>query len=208
MSMSRRLPLERSSSILGVAVYLGFLAAVFAGAGTCVYAVFQPVRLPNPGLAAYHPPAAYPRPQLYSAPAPATLAEAQTDAPQAPSATSPRPAQSEAALEAPAPKKIKHAQTRSRDSTNPSTAYSQWPTHDAGQAFGQWSPRGVEAFGQWSPRRDSRQAQTQWPPRDSQARARDPRNPSSAQTGPRDPRSQGINQRSVSFAQSGFSRSW
>jgi hypothetical protein len=61
--------------------YVGFLTAALAGAVTFVYAAVQPTRLENPGLAAYHPPAAvvlYPLPSTYTTP-PAPVEEAQAE---------------------------------------------------------------------------------------------------------------------------------
>jgi hypothetical protein len=64
--MSRRFH-DYTKSDFGFQAYLGFLSLVLLGLGVVVYAVMQPTRLTNPGLAAYEAPAAvralYPQPR-------------------------------------------------------------------------------------------------------------------------------------------------
>ena len=47
-----------SESDFSLHVYLSFLALVFLGVGSVVYAAIQPARLANPGVAAYQAPTA------------------------------------------------------------------------------------------------------------------------------------------------------
>jgi hypothetical protein len=114
--MSRGLPRQSSGSIIiGACLYFGALAALFTGVGWFVYTSFQPIRLSNPGVAAYHPPTAvelYPSPRLYLSPAPEVVAETQSERP--PSITTASIRQIE-----PAPKKSKPTASRPRDPRNP-----------------------------------------------------------------------------------------
>jgi hypothetical protein len=55
--MSRRVQ-KTGESDFGLQVFLSFLALVFLGVGSVVYAAIQPTRLANPGVTAYQAPAA------------------------------------------------------------------------------------------------------------------------------------------------------
>jgi hypothetical protein len=65
--MSQRVQ-EINKSDFGLYFYLGFLSLVFLSVGSVVYGAVQPIRLTNPGLAAYDAPAAvrslYPQPRM------------------------------------------------------------------------------------------------------------------------------------------------
>jgi hypothetical protein len=49
---------KNSESDFSLQVYLSFLSLVFLGIGSVVYAIIQPTRVANPGVAAYQAPAA------------------------------------------------------------------------------------------------------------------------------------------------------
>jgi hypothetical protein len=114
--MSRGLARKSNVSVVITYVYLGMLAALFVGFASFVHASFQPTRLPNPGVAAYHVPAAlalYPSPPLYSSPAPEMAADA--DLQPASSPTVAEAVQREPAGKSPARKKSKRTASRLRD---------------------------------------------------------------------------------------------
>jgi hypothetical protein len=113
--MARGLARESSVSVIITYLYLGILVALFAGIVSFIHNSFQPISLPNPGVAAYHVPAAvelYPPPRLYSSPAPEIDANAEPPPASSVTTASTEPAQREPAPKSPAPKK--HKQTASR----------------------------------------------------------------------------------------------
>ena len=118
--MSRELRRESRVSITITCLYLGILAAIFAGIASFIYASFQPTRRPNPGMAAYRVSTAltlYPLPPLYAAPEPEPELEADAD-PQpllTTTGASGQQVQRGETSKGPAPKKIK--QTASRPHT-------------------------------------------------------------------------------------------
>jgi hypothetical protein len=119
--MSRGLPRESSVSIITTYLYLGILAALFAGVASFIYASFQPTRLLNAGVAAYHVPAAlalYPPPRLYSSLAPEVAADADRQPALSVTSAFARQLQREPSPKGPAPKKSKQTASRSRDPRN------------------------------------------------------------------------------------------
>jgi hypothetical protein len=120
--MSRGLPRESRGSIVVTYLYLGALAAIFAGVAWSFFASFQPTRLPNPGLTAYHPPALlalYPPPRLYSSPAPEIVAEAESEPASSVTSTIARQVQREPSPKGLAPRKSKRTASRPSDPRNP-----------------------------------------------------------------------------------------
>jgi hypothetical protein len=126
--MSRGLARESSVSVVITYLYLGILAALFAGVVSFIHSSFQPIKLANPGMAAYHVPAAlelYPPPRLYSSPAPEIDGDAEPQPASSNAAASTEPAQREPAPKSTAPKKRK--QTASRLRGPPAPYYSMTP---------------------------------------------------------------------------------
>jgi hypothetical protein len=126
--MSRGLARKSSVSIIIIYLYLGILAALFAGVVSFIHASFQPTRLPNPGVAAYKVPAAlelYPPPRRYSSPAPEIDADAEPQPVSNLTAASTEAVQPEPARKSPVPKKRKQTATRLR---GPPAQYSMTPT--------------------------------------------------------------------------------
>jgi hypothetical protein len=94
------------------------LAALLAGVASFVHTSFQPTRLPNPGVSAYHVPAAlelYPPPRHYSSPVLEVDADAELPPASSLAAASTEPVQREPARKSPAPKKSKRTASRLRD---------------------------------------------------------------------------------------------
>jgi hypothetical protein len=187
--MSRRPALESKTSILEVSLYVGLLAAVFAGTASYVYGAFRPQQLPNLGLAAYHPPSAVellPPPRTYLTLAPAVEASVAEASPfRTPEASSRSASADNTPAEGRPNKKTAH-RSRARDPGTANVANS--------------APWGTPWQNQW-PTGANAQAHAQWPPQ-----GRDPR----VQSSPQDNRSRGqrSNQPALTFAQYGFQRSW
>ena len=134
--MSRGLARESNVSVIITYLYLGILAALLAGVASFIHTSFQPTRLPNPGAAVYHVPAAlelYPPPGLYSSPAPEVAADAEPQPASSLTAASTEPVQREPAPKSPARKKSKQTASRLRD---PPVQYSMTPAqfHSYGYA--------------------------------------------------------------------------
>jgi len=109
-------------------LHLGILAALLAGVASLIHASFQPTRLPNLGVAAYHVPAAlelYPPPRLYSSPAPEVAADVELQPASSLAATSTESVQREPARKSPARKKSNQTASRLRD---PRAQYLMTPT--------------------------------------------------------------------------------
>jgi hypothetical protein len=126
--MSRGSARESSASAIIAYPYLGILAALFAGVGSFIHSSFQPISLPNPGVAAYHVPAAlklYPPPRLYSSPAPEIVADADLQPASSMSAAATEPVKREPAPKSPALMKRKQTASRLR---GPPVRYSMTPT--------------------------------------------------------------------------------
>ena len=126
--MSRGLARESSVSVIITYLYLGILAALFAGVASFIHSSFQPTRLPNPGVAAYHVPAAlelYPPPRLYSSPAPEITDDVKLQPASSVTAASIEQVNREPAPKSPAPKKRKQTASRLR---GPPVQYSMTPT--------------------------------------------------------------------------------
>ncbi len=116
--MSRGLTRKGNVSVIVSYLYLGGLAALLAGVAWFIHASFQPTKLSNPGLAAYHVPAAlelYPPPPLYSSPVPEVAADAELQPASSLTAAANALAQSEPARKSPARKKSKQTAARLRD---------------------------------------------------------------------------------------------
>jgi len=116
--MSRGLARKSSVSVILTYLYLGFLAALLAGGASFIHASFQPTKLSNPGVAAYHVPPAlelYPLPRLYSSPAPEVADDAELQPASSLAAASIEPVQGEPARKGPTRKKSKQAASRLRD---------------------------------------------------------------------------------------------
>jgi hypothetical protein len=114
--MSRGLAGKSNVSVIITYVYIGSLAALLVGFAAFVRTSFQPTRLANPGVAAFHVSAAlavYPPPPLYSSPVPEVAADAELQA--ASSATVAEAVQREPAGKSPARKKSKRTASRLRD---------------------------------------------------------------------------------------------
>jgi hypothetical protein len=114
--MSRGLDRESSVSVILTYLYFGILAAFLAGIASFIHASFQPTRLPNPGVAAYHVPAkleVYPPRRFDSSPAP-EVADVEPQPASSLSATATAPAQPEPARKSPARKKSKQIASRLR----------------------------------------------------------------------------------------------
>ncbi len=125
--MSRGSARERNVSVIITYLYLGFMAALLTGIAAFIHASFQPTRLQNPGVAAYHMPAAlelYPPPRLYSSPTPEINADAEPQSASSVTAASTEPAQTEPARKSPARNKSKQTASRLRD---PPALYSMTP---------------------------------------------------------------------------------
>jgi hypothetical protein len=119
--MPRGLPRESSASIIISYLYFGILAALLAGVTSFIHTSFQPARLPNPGVAAYHVPAAlalYPLPRVYSSPAPEVAADAELQPALSLTSASTQQVQREPSPKSPAPKKSKQSASRPRDPRN------------------------------------------------------------------------------------------
>jgi hypothetical protein len=126
--MSRGLARESNVSVIITYLYLGIVAALLAGVASFIHTSFQPTRLPNPGVAAYHVPAAlehYPPPRLYSSPVPEVAADAELQPASSLTAESTEPVQREPARKSPARKKSKQTASRLRD---PPAQYLMTPT--------------------------------------------------------------------------------
>jgi hypothetical protein len=145
--MSRGLTKESSPSVIITYLYCGVLMAVFAGVVSFIYTSFQPTRLPNPGLAAYHVPAAlalYPLPRPYSSPAPEVAADAKLQPAVSITGAATEQLQRENSPKGSAPKKGKRAASRPR---NPSNQY--FMTYTQFHSYGYFRPWPAE-----QPRRD------------------------------------------------------
>jgi hypothetical protein len=133
--MSRGLARESSVSVIITYLYLGILAALFAGIASFIHTSFQPTRLPNPGVPAYHVPAAlefYPPPRLYSSPAPEVTADADLQPASSVTAAATEPVKREPAPKSPAPKKRKQTASRPRA---PPAQYLMTPTQFHSYAY-------------------------------------------------------------------------
>jgi hypothetical protein len=162
--MSFRPAREPERSILQPWLFMGVLAALLAGSGVYVYAAFRPLQLPNPGLAAYHPPAAVellgiPGVALSSAPLVEALkTEVSASVPAArPTEVTAQKATSQvnADGDSHAGKKSAHLRPHNQNAVASNSAASgqwntqwsppqwqnQWPSREATQAYGQWTPR-------------------------------------------------------------------
>jgi hypothetical protein len=176
--MSHRPALKPQTSIIGLSLYVGFLATLAAGSGACVYAAFQPVKLPNPGLAAYHPPPAVeliPPASAYSTEAPvveaasaqpagvAGTAGLRTADASSQSAGSPHAegavtaAESARAQERP-DKKTAHAHSHTRDSNAKVAATQEWGKSSSASWSSQWPPQSAQSYAQWR----SQDARPRW----------------------------------------------
>ena len=147
--MSRGLTRESSVSVIITYLYLGILAALFVGGASFIYASFQPTRLPNPGVAAYHVTAAlefYPPPRLYSSPTPEVAADAELQPALSVTGASTQQVQHDPSPKGRAPKKSK--QTASRPS-DPRNQY--FMTYTQFHSYGYFQPGPT---GQGPPRRD------------------------------------------------------
>jgi hypothetical protein len=125
--MSRGLARDSNVSVIITYLYLGVLAALVAGVVSFIVTSFQPTRLLNPGVAAYHVPAAlelYPPPRLSSSPVPEIAADAELQPGSSLSAASTELAQPEPARKRPARNKSKQTAPRLRD---PPALYSMTP---------------------------------------------------------------------------------
>jgi hypothetical protein len=119
--MSRGLPRESSVSIIITYLYLGILAALFASVASFIHTSFQPTRLPNPGVAAYHVPAPlalYPLPRVYSSPGPEVAADAELQPASSLTSASNQQVEREPSPKGPAPKKSKQTASSPRDPRN------------------------------------------------------------------------------------------
>jgi hypothetical protein len=198
-AMSRRSPLESKTSIPAASLYVAFLGVLLAGAGSFVYAAFQPLQLPNPGLAAYHPPSAVevlPLSRGYSTPPPAaaTLSEAPSLG-TADAAIGAKTARAEGASA-----EIGRAETRASDATRKTARARSHArdTDDSNSASSQWGGQWANNWSRPWPTRPSAQSYAHWPARE--AHGRDPRSQTWLQNRPRS--------QTMTFAQYGFQRPW
>jgi hypothetical protein len=113
--MSRGLRRESGVSITITCLYLGFLAAIFAGIASFIYASFQPTRRPNPGVAAYGASTTltlYPLLPLDASPAPELEADADPQPLLSTTGASGQQVQRGETSKGPAPKKSKQTASR------------------------------------------------------------------------------------------------
>ncbi len=116
--MSRGFTRTSNVSFIITYLYFGILAALFAGVMSFIHSSFRPTKLSNPGVAAYHVPAAlelYPLQGLSPSPVPAAAADAELEPASNLTAASTEPVQPEPARKSPAPKKGKQTAARVRE---------------------------------------------------------------------------------------------